>query len=342
MSERLVTPDSPPEERQADQALRPHRFEEFIGQSRVVENLQLSIAAAVKRQDGSALDHVLLSGPPGLGKTTLAAIIATEMGVNFHSTSGPAIEKAGDIAGVLTQLEARDVLFIDEVHRLPTAVEEVLYSAMEDYAIDIILGKGTSARSIKLTLPSFTLIAATTRSGLIASPMRARFGITHRLDHYDVDEMHLIVKRAAGLLKLNVTEEGLHEVAKRSRGTPRIANRLLRRVRDYAEVKGDGRLTQEAAVKGLELLEVDLLGLDTMDRRILATIIEKFSGGPVGVESLAVAVNEEPGTIEEVYEPYLIQIGMIKRSPRGRLATPRAYDYLKIDPGPLFDGKARP
>lgn len=328
MTERIIAPEAAPEDEKIDQALRPKTFSDFIGQKRPVENLKLAIEAAKRR--GDALDHILLSGPPGLGKTTLAAIVAQELGVGFHSTSGPVIEKAGDIAGILTQLAARDVLFIDEVHRLPKAVEEVLYSAMEDYAIDIVLGHGPSARSIKITLPPFTLVAATTRSGMIASPMRARFGITHRLDHYEDAEMNEIVARAAGLLKISAAPDGVREIATRSRGTPRISNRLLRRARDYAEVRGDGRLTAESAHKALEMLEVDPLGLDSMDRRILSAICEKFDGGPVGVDSLAVAVSEDAGTIEEVYEPYLIQIGMLKRTPRGRVATARAFEYISI------------
>jgi Holliday junction DNA helicase RuvB len=325
---RVVAPNQVGEEEGLDQALRPRRFDDFVGQPRVVENLKLAITAALKRGEKAALDHVLLSGPPGLGKTTLAAIITAELGAIFHSTSGPVIEKAGDIAGILTQLAPRDVLFIDEVHRLPKAVEEILYSAMEDYAIDIVLGRGPAARSIKITLPPFTLIAATTRAGMIAAPMRARFGIAHRLEHYEVAEMALIVERAAKLLNVKTTSDGIAELARRSRGTPRISNRLLRRARDYAEVKGDGTLTGEMAKKALELLEVDPLGLDAMDRRILEAIVVKFDGGPVGVDSLAVAVAEEPGTIEEVYEPYLIQIGMLKRTPRGRVATARAHEYV--------------
>lgn len=326
---RVVSPETAPEDQKIDQALRPKTFSDFVGQARVVENFQLAIEASRKRNDGSALDHVLLSGPPGLGKTTLAAIIASEMGVAMHSTSGPVIDKAGDIAGILTQLAPRDVLFIDEVHRLPKAVEEVLYTAMEDYAIDIVLGHGPSARSIKISLPPFTLIAATTRSGMIAAPMRARFGMSHRLDHYEVDDMRKIVARAAKLLKMKTTDDGIREIAARSRGTPRISNRLLRRARDFAEVRSDGVLTAEAAHKALEMLEVDPLGLDSMDRRILRAMCEKFDGGPVGVESLAVAVSEDAGTIEEVYEPYLIQIGMMKRTSRGRVATARAFEYIR-------------
>ncbi|RMH56682.1 MAG: Holliday junction branch migration DNA helicase RuvB [Candidatus Hydrogenedentota bacterium] len=340
MTERIVAGEQMQEDAGFDVTLRPTSFDEFIGQKRAVENLRLAITAVKKRADGGALDHVLLSGPPGLGKTTLAAIIARELGVGFHSTSGAAIEKPGDIAGILTQLQNGDVLFIDEIHRLPRTVEEILYTAMEDYAIDIILGKGPAARSIKLTLPPFTLIGATTRSGLISSPMRARFGITHRLDHYSEEEMKEIVARAARLLGVPETSEGIEELAHRSRGTPRVANRLLRRVRDYAQVKGDGRLTREAARGTLEMLEVDEWGLDAMDRRILRAVVEKFGGGPVGVTSLAVSVSEDPGTIEEVYEPYLIQIGLLKRTTRGRMATPRAYEYLGIEdsrPPGLFD-----
>ncbi len=328
ISGRTVSPETSPEEERLDQALRPRRFDDFTGQHRVVENLQLAIAAVKKRADGGALDHVLLSGPPGLGKTTLAAIIASELGVQMHSTSGPVLEKAGDIAGILTQLEPGDVLFIDEVHRLPKPVEEVLYTAMEDYAIDIVLGQGPTARSVKLSLKPFTLIAATTRAGLIAAPLRARFGLTFRLDHYELPEMEIIVGRATRLLKLEAEPAGVRELAGRSRGTPRIANRLLRRARDYAQVKGNGTLTAPIAHAALELLEVDPLGLDAMDRRILRAVVEKFEGGPVGVDSLAVAVGEEAGTIEEVYEPYLIQIGMLKRTPRGRVATSRVFDYL--------------
>ncbi len=326
---RIVTPSVVLEEEKLDRALRPKSFDEFVGQRKVVENLQLSIEACRRRTDGSALDHVLLSGPPGLGKTTLASIIASELGVTLHSTSGPVIEKAADLAGLLTALQPRDMLFIDEIHRLPKTVEEFLYAAMEDYVIDIMLDKGAAARSIKLSIPPFTLVGATTRAGMIAAPMRERFGITHRLDHYGLEDMTRIVERAARLLKLTAEPDGIREVAGRSRGTPRISNRLLRRCRDYAEVKAGGVLTRDAARKSLDMLDVDPLGLDAMDRRILEAIIEKFDGGPVGADSLAVAVGEEPGTIEEVYEPYLIAIGMIKRTPRGRVALARAMDYVR-------------
>lgn len=316
------------EERELDRALRPLSFREFVGQDRIKENLEVFVEAAKRR--GEPLDHVLLCGPPGLGKTTLAFIISKEMGVNIRVTSGPVIERPIDLVGILTSLQKGEVLFVDEIHRLPRQVEEYLYSAMEDFKIDIILDKGPNADSIRLDITPFTLIGATTRSGLLTSPMRSRFGMSFRLDYYNEEELYRIILRSARLLKVKITDEGAREIAKRSRGTPRVANRLLRRVRDYAEVKADGVITKEIAVYALNNLNVDEKGLDEMDKKILKAIIEKFNGGPVGIKTLSHAVSEEPDTIEEVYEPYLLREGFIERTSRGRIATPLAYSHLGI------------
>ncbi|MCK4846168.1 MAG: Holliday junction branch migration DNA helicase RuvB [Deltaproteobacteria bacterium] len=309
-------------------SLRPSSIDEYVGQEKIKENLKVFISAA--RARGDALDHVLLYGPPGLGKTTLANIIASELRANIRATSGPALDKAGDLAAILTNLEEHDVFFIDEIHRLQSIVEETLYPAMEDYNIDIIIGQGPSARSVKLDLPRFTLIGATTRAGLLTSPLRDRFGIIIRLDFYSPEELKVIVTRSAGILGIDIDAGGALEIARRSRGTPRIANRLLRRVRDFAEVKYDGLITEEVASGGLKMLEIDSCGFDKMDRRILSIIIEKFSGGPVGIDSIAAALHETRDAIEDIYEPYLIQEGFLKRTPRGRVATERAYAHMGI------------
>ncbi len=318
------------EDRQLDLTLRPTRIEEYIGQRQVKENLRVYMKAARGRRE--ALDHVLLTGPPGLGKTTLANIIANEMGAELRSTAGPAIEKAGDIAALLTNLQEGDVLFIDEIHRLLPALEEKLYPAMEDYQLDLLIGQGAAARSIKLELPKFTLIGATTRAGLITAPLRGRFGIVFHLDFYPHDDLEVICKRSADILGVEIDNEGAREIARRSRGTPRIVNRLLRRVRDYAEVDYDGRINQEVASHALNRMEVDTYGLDEMDRKLLLTIIEKFNGGPVGLGTISASIHEEKDSIEEIIEPYLIQIGFLDRTPRGRLATPLAYEHFSVRP----------
>jgi Holliday junction DNA helicase RuvB len=311
-----------------EMTLRPSLFSEFTGQRKVKERVEITVAAA--KQRGEAVDHILLSGPPGLGKTTLAHIIAKAMGANLKSTSGPTIEKAGDLAGLLTNLEERDVLFIDEIHRLQKTIEEYLYPAMEDFKLDIIIDQGPNARSVRLNLPRFTLIGATTRSGLLTAPLLTRFPVRERLDYYNADDLQTIVTRSARLLNVEIEERGAHEVARRSRGTPRIANNLLRRVRDYAQVRGDGRVTAATADQALAMLDIDQDGLDEMDKRILECIILKFGGGPVGLGSLAVAVGEEPDTLEEVYEPYLIMEGYLKRTPQGRVATELSYKKLGL------------
>ena len=314
-----------------DLSLRPGQLDAFVGQRKVKDRLELFVEAALGRKD--VLDHVLFSGPPGLGKTTLAHILADAMGVNITATSGPVIDKAGDLAGLLTNLERGDILFIDEIHRLQKTVEEYLYSAMEDYVIDIVIDQGPSARSVRLELPRFTLVGATTRSGLLTAALRSRFGMTNRLDYYDAEDLKTIILRSAGILKVDIDEEGAFEIAGRARGTPRIANNLLRWVRDYAQVKADNHITKKIADQALTMLDIDEHGLDEMDKRILRAILEKFSGGPVGLNSLAVAVGEESGTIEEVYEPYLIQEGYIKRTSQGRVATDLSYEKFGLKPG---------
>ena len=326
--DRLISAAAVDEELSQDRALRPKLLVDYVGQDEVCEQMEIFVSAA--RMRGEALDHVLIFGPPGLGKTTLSHIIANEMQVNLRQTSGPVLEKAGDLAAILTNLEAHDVLFIDEIHRLSAVVEELLYPAMEDYQLDIMIGDGPSARSIKLDLPPFTLVGATTRAGLLTSPLRDRFGIVQRLEFYSATDLCSIIMRSAGLLGIQLNADGAHEIASRSRGTPRIANRLLRRARDYAEVKADGIITNEIAKAALDMLKVDRSGLDHMDRRLILTLIEKFEGGPVGVESLAAAIGEERGTIEDVIEPYLIQQGFMMRTPRGRVVTSRAYLHLGL------------
>jgi len=326
--ERLVEPIVTPEEREFDSALRPRSLDEFVGQERVKEQLALLIEGAKNR--GESVDHLLFSGPPGLGKTTLAGIVAAEIGVGFRPTSGPALERPGDLAAILSNLDEGDVLFVDEVHRMPKTVEEVLYPALEDFKLDVVIGKGPSARSIRLELPRFTMVAATTRPGLIASPLRDRFGFSPRLDYYPAPDLARITVRSAGILEVGLEEEGATEISARSRGTPRVANRLLRRLRDFAQVRGDGVITGDIARSALELFEVDHEGLDKLDLIILSTVITKFGGGPVGLSTIAAAVGEESDTIEDVYEPYLLQMGFLKRTPRGRVATARAYGHLGL------------
>ena len=338
--ERIISGKLQEDDLALDTALRPRRIAEFIGQEKIKENLGIAIAAAQQRRE--PLDHILFYGPPGLGKTTLGHIIAHEMSVSIRVTSGPAIERAGDLAAILTNLQEYDVLFIDEVHRLPRAAEEVLYPAMEDFALDIVLGRGPGARSVRLSVPRFTLVGATTRYAMLSSPLRDRFGAVYRLDFYDPEAIAVIIRRNAAILRVAIDDEGATEIARRSRGTPRVANRLLRRVRDYAQVRADGAITVEVARQALARLEVDGLGLDEVDHKVLRTIIEKFDGGPVGIETIAASISEEADTIMDVYEPYLMQVGFLQRTPRGRVATRHAYAHLGIEvpqslQGSLFD-----
>lgn len=327
-AERLVSAEFTEDDLEIDRSLRPRRLDEYLGQTRVKENLSVLIEAARGRDE--SLDHVLLSGPPGLGKTTLAQVISNELGVKIKTTSGPAVERPGDLAAILTNLEQRDVLFIDEIHRLNRAVEEVLYPAMEDFTLDIVIGKGPAARSIRLDLPRFTLVGATTRTGLLTGPLRDRFGMAFRLDYYTADELQAIVERSARILDVAIDTEGAAEIARRSRGTPRLANRLLKRVRDYAQVRREGSIDEDIAAEALAFFEVDHLGLDTMDNKILSVLAETFAGRPVGLNTLASAVGEEPDTLEDVYEPYLLQLGLLARTPKGRQATVRAFEHLAL------------
>lgn len=329
MARRIIETEIMDEDIKIEGSLRPQTLDEYIGQAKAKENLRVYIEAAKQRQD--SLDHVLFYGPPGLGKTTLAGIIANEMGVNLKVTSGPAIEKPGEMAAILNNLQEGDLLFVDEIHRLNRQVEEVLYPAMEDYAIDIMIGKGATARSIRLDLPKFTLVGATTRAGLLTAPLRDRFGVIHRLEFYSVEELKLIILHSARILQVGIEEKGALELARRSRGTPRLANRILKRVRDFAQVKYDGVITEDVAKTALDLLDVDKMGLDHIDRNILFTMIEKFSGGPVGLDTLAAAIGEDAGTIEDVYEPYLIKNGLLNRTPRGRVVTEFAYRHLGLE-----------
>jgi Holliday junction DNA helicase RuvB len=324
----LLNPVIHAEEKSFEQSLRPQTLSQYVGQQKVKENIEISIRAALKRSE--SLDHVLLYGPPGLGKTTLATIISNEMKVNIRTTSGPVIEKRGDLAAILTNLKPHDVLFIDEIHRLHPSIEEILYPAMEDFYIDIIIGEGPGARSIKMPLPRFTLVGATTRTGLLTAPLRGRFGIIHRLEFYSDLDLRIIVLQSAKILGVDIDEEGALEIASRSRGTPRIANRLLRRVRDYADVKGDGRVNRATAVDALTMMDVDKYGFDEIDRKLMLTIIEKYNGGPVGVGSLSAAISEDVDAIEDIYEPYLIQIGFLDRTPRGRMATRKAFEHFRV------------
>lgn len=335
MEERLVSSGFSADDEDIETGLRPRSLSDYIGQTKAKSSLEIYIKAAKSRKE--ALDHVLLYGPPGLGKTTLAAIIANEMGVSIRITSGPAIEKAGDLAAILTNLSEHDILFIDEIHRLSRSVEEVLYPAMEDYALDIIIGKGPSARSLRIDLPKFTLIGATTRAGQLTAPLRDRFGVISKLEMYAPEELSKIVTRSAGILNIEIEKDGAAEIARRSRGTPRIANRLLKRVRDYAQVKAEGVITKEVADSALLMMEIDNLGLDLVDRKMLMTIIKNFGGGPVGLDTLAASIGEDSNTIEDVYEPYLLQIGFLNRTPKGRMLTPLAYEHLNVPYEPKND-----